>query len=68
MPALYEKQKQDTRENETNQLRAEKLHTMLNEVLIQVMTPGFHGNLSVVCRVQDGILQSLRSSVEKTVR
>lgn len=60
--------KSRTMGNETNQNRTESIFRSLNDILDDVLTPQFYGNASIQFTVQDGIIQTIRSSVEKSIR
>ncbi len=58
----------DLQMNETNQDRSEKLFQTLRESLSEALKEGFYGNLMLNCCVQNGIIQLIRTSVEKSIR
>lgn len=60
------KQSEHSREsNETNQDKIIRLQEILRTLLMQVLLRGYYGNASMTFVVQDGIIQGIRTTLEK---
>ena len=57
-----------TTTNATNCHRVETLHVLMHEILIQVLRKEFYGNVSLRFTIQDGVIQGLQYTLEKSVR
>lgn len=55
-------------ENETNQMRMELLSSTMNSLLNDALTIQFYGNISIQVNIQDGVIQSIRSGLERAIR
>lgn len=54
-----------TYQNMTNQKRIVTLHKTLKDLLPTVLQSGFYGETTISFKIQDGIIQIIRSSVEE---
>lgn len=57
-----------TQTNDTNRLRLAALSENLKEILDEVLIRQFYGNVNLQFSIQEGIIQSIHSSVEKLIR
>ncbi|MBQ2821604.1 MAG: hypothetical protein IJF17_08485 [Thermoguttaceae bacterium] len=55
-------------ENETNKVRMELLSSTMTGLLNDALTLQFYGNISIHVSIQDGVIQSIRSSLERAIR
>jgi|GEM_PF-2519670 len=55
-------------ENETNKVRMELLSSTMTGLLNDALTLQFYGNISIHVNIQDGVIQSIRSSLERAIR
>ena len=57
-----------TQSNSTNQDRSKLIFKLLQEILEDVQIRDFHGIARIHFTVQDGIIQSIQSGTEKSVK
>lgn len=55
-------------ENETNKIRMELLFSTMNSLLNDALSLQFYGNISIQVNIQDGVIQSIRSGLERAIR
>ncbi|MDO4574040.1 MAG: hypothetical protein Q4D98_02375 [Planctomycetia bacterium] len=59
---------ESTQKNETNQNNIRKIQLAIQESLRQILNRGYYGNANLRIAVQDGVIQNIQYSLERSVR